>query len=635
VNIVDTGLPTPLCSVGMYIKKVRKRNPGGQRQYEYLHLVENVRTEQGPRQRLVLNLGALPIEADQYKELANSIEGMLTGQAELFSSDPLIEKQARKAVRRLLERRAHSEEKDHGRTPLAPEYQTVDVHSLEATEPRSIGPEYVGHCLWRELGFNRALLEAGCAREWLPLIEALVVGRLVEPGSERQSWEWMESRSAIFELTGPPVHASLSALYRASDVLFSYKEEIEKHLSRRERDLFSLTERMCFFDLTNTYFEGAVKSNPKAKRGHSKEKRSDCPLLTLALIVDEQGFPKYSQLYPGNQYEAQTLGDIIDALLKAHPELARDRTVIIDAGIATEENIQLLKDKQFHYICVGRSLLDFSPEDTEDLVVIHHDEQKALQVEVKRYEKDREVQLLCRSTGRQEKDQAIRTRQERLFTERLHYFREGLTKKGHTKRYAKIVEMIGRLREKYPRASKLFEVEVIPAVELSENKSVKAKDIVWRKRKPYEQYSQLDGCYVLRTDREDLTDKAIWETYVMLTRIETAFRALKSSLGLRPNFHQKEDRADAHMFISLLAYHLLNAIEHRLRQYGDHRSWGILRKTLSTHQRLTIEYQEKTQTGSQRHHVRLCSQAEVEHKIIYQRLGLHFVPLPRKRYVGK
>jgi transposase len=292
----------------------------------------------------------------------------------------------------------------------------------------------VGHSLWQELGFNRALLEAGCARTWLPLIEALVIGRLVEPGSERQSWQWMKSRSAIFELTGPPVHASLSALYRASDVLFSYQGVLETHLCRRERDLFSLTERMCFFDLTNTYFEGAVKSNPKAKRGHSKEKRSDCPLLTLALIVDEQGFPKYSHLYPGNQYEAQTLGDIIEALVKARPELARDRTVIIDAGLATEENIQLLRDKQFHYICVGRSRLDFSPEDTEDLVVIHHDEQKALKVEVKRLEQDQEVQLLCRSTGRQEKDRAIRLRQERLFLERLHYCREGLNKKGHPKR---------------------------------------------------------------------------------------------------------------------------------------------------------------------------------------------------------
>jgi hypothetical protein len=364
--------------------------------------VQHVRTEQGPGHRLVLNRGTLPIEADQHQELATTIEGMLTGQAELFSSDPRVEKQAREAVRRLLERRAPREEKDNRGTPLAPEYQSVEVHSLEAPEPRSVGPAYVGHWLWPALGFNRALLEAGCARAWLLLMEALVIGRWVEPGSERQSGEWKESRSAIFELRGRPSRTSLSAWYRASDGLFSYPEEIESQRSGRERDLFSLTERIGFFDLTTTDFAGAVKSNPKAQRGPSQEQRSDCPLLTLALIVDERGCPNYSQLSPGNPYEAQPLGDLSDALLKARPELARERTVMIDAGIATEGNIQLLKGKQFHYICGGRGLLDFSPEDTEELVLIHHDEHKALKGEVNRYEKNREIQLLCRSTGRQE-----------------------------------------------------------------------------------------------------------------------------------------------------------------------------------------------------------------------------------------
>lgn len=390
-----------------------------------------------------------------------------------------------------------------------------------------------------------------------------------------------------------------------------------------------------FFDLTNSYFEGEAKRNPKAKRGHSKEKRSDCKLLTLALVVDEQGFPKYSHLYPGNQYEGYTLIDMIESLVKARPQLARERTVIIDAGIATDDNIQMLKDKHFHYICVSRGLQDFSPDDVDDLVVIREDASKTLKVEVKRYAKDKEVHLLCRSTGRQEKDKAIRTRQENLFLERLRYYRAGLSKKGHTKVYQKVVEKVGRLREKYPRASKLFEVTVIPASDPSKKQAVNAKDIVWNKREQYADQSELDGCYVLRTDREDLTDQAIWETYVMLTRVEAAFRSMKSSLGLRPNFHQKEHRADAHMFISVLAYHILHAIEHKLRQYGDHRSWETIRKILSTHQRLTIEYNERTQTGHQRHHLRVCSKAEVDHKIIYHRLGLTVVPLPRTRYVAK
>jgi hypothetical protein len=145
--------------------------------------------------------------------------------------------------------------------------------------------------------------------------------------------------------------------------------------------------------------------------------------------------------------------------------------------------------------------------------------------------------------------------------------------------------------------------------------------------------ANFDGCYVLRTDRMDLSDKQIWETYVMLTRIENAFRSMKSSLGLRPNFHQAEHRADTHMFISVLAYHILHGIEYKLRQNGDHWSWATVRDVLSTHQRLTVEYDVKEQDDIQRHHLRLCSNAEPEHKQIYERLKLKELPLPKKLYV--
>lgn len=169
----------------MYVKRVRKRNPGRDKDYEYLHLVENVRTQRGPRQRLLLNLGALPIEPEDYKALANTIEGLLRGQANLLSADARIERHARNAVQKLLARDAKSETKKSAQ--YTPEYQLVDVASMQATAVRSLGAEYVGHRLWQDLGFNHALVDAGCSRQWLPLCEALVVGRLVAPGSERHS----------------------------------------------------------------------------------------------------------------------------------------------------------------------------------------------------------------------------------------------------------------------------------------------------------------------------------------------------------------------------------------------------------------------------------------------------------------
>jgi len=612
----------------MYIKRVRKSNRNSKKVYEYLHLVENVRTKNGPRQRLILNLGAIEVAPEQYKELANCIEAMLTGQQKLFSTDLHIEKQARKAADKIRAKQTseQSTQSDAIADNEQPEYQQVDVASMQASQVRSLGPEYVCSCIWNELKLNELLVSEGISEHALPLMQALVVGRLVSPGSEVHTWDWAEYRSALYEMSGRPLRASLSSLYRAGDRLFDCKDALESHLADRERDLFDLPERICLFDLTNTYFEGQATTNSKAKRGRSKEKRSDCKLLTLALVVDENGFAKYSRLYPGNQVECHTLEQIIESLVALRPNLAKDRTVIIDAGIATDENIAFLKANHFHYIVVQRGKADFTADETDSMHVIRQTGQ--YKVEVKRHSMENEALLLCRSTGRTGKDHAIRDRQEKLFLERLQYYQDGFGKKGHTKLYPKVLEMIGRLREKYPRASKLYDVKVIP--EENPGAKIKAKAVIWKKRTQYDTQCRLEGCYVLRTDRTELNDQEIWETYVMLTRVESAFRSLKSSLGLRPNFHQNEDRADAHMFISVLAYHILHTIEYRLRQYDDNRSWATIRDILSTHQRLTIEYNAKDEGQIQRHHMRLCSNAEPEHRQIYKRLGLNELPLPRK-----
>ena len=612
----------------MYIKRVRKSNKNSNKVYEYLHLVENVRTENGPRQRLILNLGAISVPEEQYKELANCIEAMLTGQHQLFSEDRKIEKLARSAADKIQEKQAADQNIE---TSDAPIYQDIDVSSMQAGQIRSVGPEYVCHSIWKDLKINELLISQGISENVSSLMQALVIGRLVSPGSEVHTWNWAEHRSALYELAGHPLKGSLNSLYRAGDILFDCKDALEAHLADREKDLFDLPERICLFDLTNSYFEGQAAANDKAQRGHSKEKRSDCKLLTLALVVDEQGFAKYSRLYPGNQAECHTLAEIIESLVALRPNLAKDRTVIIDAGIATEENVAFLKANRFHYIVVQRGKADFIPDDTRTMHIIRQTDEYKL--EVKRHQNDNEALLLCRSTGRTGKDAGIRSSQEKLFIERLQYYHDGLDKKGHTKLHHKVIEMIGRLREKYPRASKLYDVDV--QIDETPGSNAMAKAIVWTKRRLYDTECQFEGCYVLRTDRMDLTDQQIWETYVMLTRVESAFRSLKSSLGLRPNFHQNEERADAHMFISVLAYHILHTIEYKLRQSGDHRSWATIRDILSTHQRLTIEYNVKEQGQVRRNHLRLCSNVEPEHRHIYQRLNLKEIPLPRKIMTAK
>jgi len=595
-------------------------------------LVETIRTEKGPRQRLILNLGKLDIEPDQYKELANCIEAMLTGQKELFSYDAKIEQIATKASRKIKSNNAEQNKKNGQVTTGTEEssslYENVDILSLQASELRSLGPEYVCHSIWNELQFKDVLLSCGVSENFISIMEALVVGRLTSPGSERHTYKWVQDLSAIWELSEKPLKFSLSSMYRAGNALYQFKDQLESHLSKREKDLFSLTEQMCFFDLTNTYLEGQATANTKAKRGRSKEKRTDCKLLTLALVIDEQGFPKYSKLYPGNQGESKTLKEIIESLVATNPGLATNKTIVMDAGIANAENIDYLKENNFHYIVVNKGKKGFLPSDTDEMEPVKQTDNYTL--EVKRLEENGEALLLCHSTARESKDSGIRTRQENIFIERLQYLHDGLSKKGRTKSYPKINEMIGRLRQKYPKASKLYNVEVIP--ETGEQKNIKATSIKWEKREQYKDISKFDGCYVLKTDLIHLSNEDIWTTYIMLTRIENAFRSMKSHLGLRPVFHQNENSADAHIFISVLAYHILHTIEYKLRQHGEQRSWASIREALSTHQRLTIEYNVKKENKIERQHMRVCSNPEPDHKNIYRMLGLKNEPLSRKFY---
>ncbi len=608
----------------MYIKKVTKQNKTSNKKYEYLHLIESVRTENGPRQRLILNLGKIDIPKDKYKELANCIESVMTGQEILFSSDPIIEEQARIAVKKINEN-AINEPNDDKTENFIP----VDVNSVDHSETRSFGAEFVCHEMWNQLEFNKILTESNIPETVIPIIEALVIGRLVAPSSERETHYWAEKISSIFELTKPAKRRSLNSFYRAGDRLFAIKDSLEQHLSIKEKELFDLKEKILLMDLTNTYFEGEMISNPKAKRGHSKEKRSDCKLLTLALIIDEQGFPKYSRLYPGNQSEFQTFKEMIESLIKLKPELAKDRTVIVDKGIASKENIEYLKESGIHYIIINRGKHDYSI--SKDMKILKEDKNKGVKIEVKRYETDEETHLFCRSIKRMGKENGIRGRQEKIFLEKLQYLKSGLKSKNRTKIHEKVVEKIGQLKAKYAKVAKLYEVKITISKEKNKRDEYLTEDIVWSKIEgKYDNAIELEGSYLLRTDLKELTDKEIWETYMMLTKIENSFRNMKSFLGARPNFHQREDRADTHLFISVIAYHILHSIEFKLRQNGDYRGWSTIRNILSSHVLTTITFNALNENKRKKYHLRAPGVLEIEHKKIYEKLGVNPNKIKRK-----
>ncbi len=587
----------------------------------------------------MVNVGKLDITDDQRKQIGKYVTDTLEGTPflkEMFSpevqsiSEHIINLYNEKFHKKPQEKK--EVQKRHEQFEQRCEY--IDPGTLESSKSRTIGAEYVCHETYKELGINEILKEKNITQKQRQIIEALVVGRLVNPVSEKATHHWATELSGIFELLGVnQPYPSLNSFYNANDTLFSYKDSIEAQLHNKEKDLFDLKENLILFDLTNTYFEGTMQSNPKAQRGRSKEKRSDAKLLTLAMIIDEQGYAKFSKIFNGNQTESHTLQYMLDTLIEnSNDKNFRNKTVVVDAGISSEDNLKMIRQKGLDYVVVSKNKKDFPNDILDNLETMV--EGKNQKIEAKKIIEKDELKLVCRSKNKIKKEKSIRTGQEDKFLKRLEQMREGLSKPRTTKNYNKLIEMVGRLRETFPTASKYYDINVIAEKNTKKNQeNLKAEDIKWEKKKIYDEQTQKEGCYVLRTNKKHLKKEEIWNIYIKLTDIEESFKVMKSHLGLRPNHHQIPQRCDTHMFISVLGYHLAHRIQVKLRKNGDNRSWASIRAVLSSHVVNTVEC-EGIKNGKRRRFLkRKESRPEPEHLKIYEKLGLNKKILSEKMTV--
>lgn len=619
----------------MFIKEIKKKNAGYEKEFVSHRLVESYRTDRGPRQRALLNLGKLDLPKEHWKLLADRIEAKITGQTSLFAIDEQIESLATHYASLLIQKgvtlsaSAIAEKAE-------PEYETVDINSISHSRCRTIGGEHVGLSTFRKLQLDTLFVRLGFSKTQVDLAALSIVGRLVYPASERRTREWARHLSGLDELLGTDFsHLSNNALYRISDLVLLHQADIEKHLKLRERDLFSLKENIILYDLTNTYFEGSAQKNEKAKRGRSKEKRSDCPLVTLGLVIDEFGFPKTSKVFSGNVSEGKTLLGMLETLqgkkikkpekseIKAGiKKPSKGITVVLDAGIATEDNLDLLKYEGYDYICVARNKpIDIAEVNDDDLLTIKQD--KNNKVEAILLKKDDESILYCKSFLKGKKEKAMKMRLQKRFEEGLEGIAASLCKKRGVKKYDKVIERIGRLKEKNASIAHYYKIDV-----KQEGEIVPSGGINWTFENEQKADQRFSGTYFLRSSRTDLNEKDIWSLYVMLTNVEDAFRSLKSDLDFRPVFHRKEFRVDAHLFIAVLAYHLLVSIRAELKKHDIFERWWHVRELLSNHIRVTTSM---TNIEGEQIHIRNCSDPEPFNRAVYNALGLKQYPLGAKR----
>lgn len=595
----------------MYIRRTTtKSRQTGEPYYTY-RLVESFRTEKGVRQRTLLNLGRqFEVPRELWATLSQRIEQLIRGQADLFALD--LDAEWESAAQRVaaLVIRAQARQSDPDGS-VEPDYQTVDIESLDVLRPRSIGIEHVALSALHQVALDSKLESLGMTRPQRCAAIGTIIGRMVAPGSELATHAWLQERTGLGELMEHDFGTtSLTRLYRVADALFQHKDALEAHLYRHEQSLFDFDDTITLYDLTNTYFEGRGKRNENAAFGRSKEKRADCPLVTLAMVLDGSGFPKKSEVFAGNASEPKTLDKMLQKLVPG----AQAPTVVLDAGIATEDNIAWLVANGYRYIVVSRQR--YRAFDADQAVLIK--DQGDLRIRIQRvvHPDTGEIKLYCHSSQREKKDHSIQALYAKRFESALEKLAQGLHKPRTVKQYDKVLQRLGRLKQRYARAAQHYDI----TVEQDETTG-KAISIQWTRKTSIE--DTQPGVYCLRANQYQWDEATLWHTYTMLTDLEAVFRSLKSELGLRPVFHQKTDRVSAHLFISVLAYHLVHTLRYQLKSHKIHLSWDGLRRQLAGQDRVTVTL--KQQDGRTLH-VRKTTRAEPRQQHIYTALGIPHRP---------
>ncbi len=609
----------------MYIRRTTIKSRKTGEPYYTHRLVESVRTEKGVKQRTILNLGRdFPYNREVWPDIACRIDEIISGQMSLFQLSAELETAAQRYAALIIQAWNRADESQNDKTDREA-YHNVNLDTLELMRPRSVGLEHVAYESLGQLRLHNKLKELGFNKHQLNAAIGTIIGRMIEPGSELATHYWLQNHTGLGELIGYDYEGmSLTRIYQISDLIYKHKEEIERHLYMRQRSLFQFEETITLYDLTNTYFEGSCKLNKLGAHGKSKEKRSDCPLITLGLVLDSSGFPKRSKVFAGNASEPQTLKEMVKGLEESLPpedekqQLFKKNkpVVILDAGIATEENVEWLRKEQYRYLVVSRKR---HREFSEDKAVeVKKEKNYKIKVYKTKNEETGEVELYCHSTRREDKEKAIQDRFSTRFEEALKKLDKGLHKKGCMKKYDKVVEKIGRLKQKYSKAAKNYKISI-----KKDKETDNAIQILWEKNQTPDSADSHPGVYCLRTNLETWDESTLWRTYTMLTDLEAVFRSLKSELGLRPVFHQKTKRVSSHLFITLLAYHFVHTIRYQLKNKDIHSSWSDLRKQLRGQDRVTVSM--RCQNGEMIH-VRKSTKPEPRHQIIYDALNLTHYP---------
>jgi len=617
----------------MFIRKITKQNKNSNKVYEYYRLVHSYRLGNKTRQQSLLNLGTLEgLDREKHKALADRIEAILTGATSLFDcTDLTVNDMAHKFARQIKEKKIFTpalatadnkakigEEKTDGDSQM----MMVDISTIDKEDDKEIGGPWLCKQTFDLLKLNEIFEKIGLDEKQIYQCYSLLTAKMIHPSSELESERWMHENSALSELYGSQGVPSRYKMYQVTEQLYGKKKIIEKHIYDSSEDMFSSQNKIVIYDLTNMYFEGRMQGAKKAKHGRSKEKRSDCKLVGLSMAIDSFGFVRHCQIYQGNISEPDTLTKLLDEV-KSKLSFEPDKPmVVMDAGIATEDNLNMLAEKKYDYVCVSRTKIKDYDLVSDKEILIKSRLGQPIHIKKIKCTKRNETMLYVRSEQKALKEESMDAKRTKRLEEALQYIKEGLSLPRRMKKIEKIHERIGRLRQQYPSVAKLYEINYI-----EDKKLDVVTDITWIRNETKE---TSKGVYFLRYSRQKLTEKQIWDMYNMTREVESTFRCLKTDLNIRPIFHQKDKWIEAHIWLGIIAYQAVNTIRQKLKAQGIHYSWKTIVEKMKSQQSSLISIKVQ---GEQMLYARVCSRPQKTVAEIYDALNYKHRPYVRKTNV--
>jgi hypothetical protein len=585
---------------GMFLRAHARKKNGTV--YKYWTLEESVRTKNGPRQQTVATLGKLPGLNEEARIGWEHIRAVLDGrlaQGDFFHSEP-----------------------------DPPVWARVDTSRVRVERSRRFGEVYLGLALWRRLKldafFDEAMPSGREAIGWGTMACILSLARFCAPSSELQIAEFWYAKTALDDLLGvAPEQVNDDRLYRALDALLPHKEGLFRHFQRVYGELFGTPFDLLLYDITSTYFEGKMEGNSQAKLGYSRDGRPDCVQVCIALVVTPEGLPLAYEVFDGNRTDVTTVDEIVASMRQKYGH--ERRTWVMDRGMVSEKNLERLRDSGAKYL-VGtpKSLL----KDFEQRLLDEDWETVEPGVDVKLCAAPgggQETFVLCRSAGRIEKDRAIREKQRARLRAALDKLKTRIDASKRALRSRSQAERrVGRLFQKYARAARFFHVDIGTAEDPS-HKSKKRLTMTFSPHDENHEWAELsDGCYLLRTNVTDKDATTLWKTYIGLTQIEDSFRITKHDLGLRPIYHHKKERAQAHILVCFLALAMWRTLQQWMNGCGLGDAPRKLLEQMAEVHSMDIVLPTATDTDIR---LRTVSRPETHLAILLQKLGL---PLPNK-----